>query len=127
MKGFMIEQFHNKTENEKGISYSLDFETQHIGLYYRKKGAVCGKHYHKGKSPARIPEHGILLQGKIEFFCKDIKTGEEAREIIEAPGEWKIDPFIYHEAKILEEAIFIERKDAKDSEDYFFDYKWEGV
>lgn len=42
------------------------------------------------------PEIVILLEGKIELHLKNVKTGEESRQIYDKPTMFKIDPFIYH-------------------------------
>jgi len=110
-----------KNKTEKGWNISIyPYKTQGLGLFSRKEGIVSGKHYHKGNSPSRNPEKGILISGKAKFYCKNLLTEEEQEYHVEAPMSWEIFPMIYHEMHMITDCTFVERIHEQDKEDFFF-------
>lgn len=122
MDGVTITNLDNtKRITEKGWNINIaDFNSSGVGLFMRKQGIVAGKHYHKGNSPSRTPEHGVLISGKAKFVCKNLDTQEEMAIEVQAPAQWKIDPMIYHEMHMITDCLFIERTHEEDANDFFF-------
>jgi dTDP-4-dehydrorhamnose 3,5-epimerase-like enzyme len=79
-------------------------------MFKRKKGAVSGRHYHKGKHPSKNPERFFVLYGKMKLYAKDLKTGQETEQVIAPFTEIQISPNIYHELLALGDSIFLEFK-----------------
>lgn len=73
-----------------------------------QKDHIAGEHYHKGEASVKNPEILILLKGKIEVYLKHIKTNESERFVVEGPKIIKIEPYVYHEVKALEDTQFLE-------------------
>jgi hypothetical protein len=79
-----------------------------VTVYYRAKDTFFAQHFHKGEDSSKKPELFLLLQGKIEFTYIDPSTGEKISHIIEQGTEVKVQPYVKHQAKALENCIFIE-------------------
>lgn len=77
-------------------------------LIRRKKATISGEHYHEGKVSEKNPETLILLEGEIELYTKDLKTGEETRQMVSEPSMIEMFPNVWHEVKALTDIIFIE-------------------
>ncbi|MCB9798669.1 hypothetical protein H6758_03010 [Candidatus Nomurabacteria bacterium] len=122
MKGVVFENLNDtKRITEKGWNIAIaNFATQGVGIFFRKQGIVGGKHYHKGNSPSRTPEHGVLISGKARFICRNLDNGEEQAFDAEAPTSWKIDPMIYHEMHMVTDCVFIEKTHKDDPTDFFY-------
>jgi quercetin dioxygenase-like cupin family protein len=73
-----------------------------------RKGCTAGEHYHKGLLASKNPEVNIVLKGKMEYFLRDVNSGKTQRLVVEAPKIVKIEPYVYHELKALEESFFLE-------------------
>lgn len=109
MEGIKIAEL--KTVREDNRGKALEFSTRATKdflLISKKKGTVSGEHYHKGKVPQKKPEILILMRGQIELYCKNLKTKEEFREIIDKPSTIQIFPYIWHEVKALTDITFLE-------------------
>jgi dTDP-4-dehydrorhamnose 3,5-epimerase-like enzyme len=100
-------------ENEKGrtIEWCRGLPGQQVSVYYRKKGQQFAHHFHKGEDPAKNPERFFLIAGKVEISFFDPDTQEKEKQIIEAGEEMLIYPQVHHEAKALEDSIFIEYRE----------------
>lgn len=88
-------------------NYKHDRAGEHL-IVFSKKGAVRGRHYHKGLSQTKNPEKLILLSGECEFNCKHIKTGKVEKIIVRAPAVIEIDPYEWHELKALTDCSLVE-------------------
>ncbi|PIR03732.1 MAG: hypothetical protein COV59_04655 [Candidatus Magasanikbacteria bacterium CG11_big_fil_rev_8_21_14_0_20_39_34] len=115
----LLEGKKNKTEKGWNIPL-LSYHADGVGIFFRRAGIISGKHYHKGNSPSRTPEKGILIDGKAKFYCKNLETGDEQETFVEAPVSWEIDPMIYHEMHMITDCTFIERIHEQDGNDFFF-------
>jgi len=95
--------------DERGEGYEFSArETKDFLFVKRKKGTISGEHYHEGKSKQKDPEILILTMGKLKLYAKDLKTGEELEEIIEAPSKIEIPANVWHEVTALTDIAFIE-------------------
>ncbi len=101
-------------DDERGLAYG--FTTRKSGYFIvlnTKKGAVRGKHYHKGDSISKSPEIFYLTKGKIKLFTKDVKSGETNEYEIEENNLIEVPAMVYHEVHALTEAILLEFNDEK--------------
>lgn len=112
MKGIKLIKYKPNNEDERGKIYNKLFETplKELAVFTRKKGAVSGKHYHKGIRSSKNPERFFLISGKMELYARDLNTGEELTEKIQPVTEIQISPNIYHELRALTDSIFLELK-----------------
>lgn len=119
MNRVKIEALPESVKNERGVKYLVpSFESKALGIYYRNKGAVSGRHYHKGTDPTKNPERHVLISGEAELYTKDLMTGEEATQKMTAPVVWEVGINIYHEVRALTDIIFLEQKMEEKLENY---------
>lgn len=96
-------------ENVFGKTFELTARsTRDYLLAYRKAGSVSGNHYHEGKSEGKNPEQLILVSGEAEIYAKDINTGEEHTERVNAPTLISIGAFILHTVTAITDISFFE-------------------
>jgi len=86
-------------------------EARQVTVLYTKKGAVRGNHYHTGRDPSNNPEKFLLIQGRMKFYAKDLKSGEEMEEIIDDMTEIRIWPFVFHRFEALKDSVMIEYRE----------------
>jgi len=102
------------------IEWCKNVPGMQVTFYYRPEHAQFAHHFHKGEDPSKAPERFLLIQGKVKMTFWNGKDVETA--IIYKGTELLIQPFIYHEAVTLEDAIFAEYRatpfDAKSSDVY---------
>ncbi len=109
MKNAHIEKPYQSKHSDKGASYEITpFGADSVGVYYRHKGSVNGKHYHTGTLPTTNPERGILVKGRATLNVKDLQTGEAESFLLVAPSVWVIFTNTYHELVAEEDIIYIE-------------------
>ena len=77
-------------------------------LNLRRAGTVSEKHFHNGDSPQKDPEVLILIQGKLELYYQDCKTGEGQTIVIRSPSRVEIYPNTWHKIKARTEVTFLE-------------------
>lgn len=88
-----------------------------INRFVSEKDAVRGKHYHKDTE-----ELIFILDGKIEFELKNVKTGKTENIILGKNEGILIEPYELHTAKILKKTTwisFLTREYNKDNPDVF--------
>lgn len=115
MEGVKIIDLDLVKSDEKGDMF--EFENRNAPsmiLIKRKKGTMSGAHYHTDENEWKNPETVILIEGKIELHLKNVKTGEEFKQVYDKPTKFKIDPFIYHAIKALTDIILIDMNSVKD-------------
>jgi len=109
MKRIKITKLKLIRKDQRGSSYAFSTRsTKDFLLVTRKKGTISGEHYHEGKSKQKDPETLILIKGKLKLHCKNIKTGEELKTVIEAPCKIEIGTFIWHKVVALSDITFLE-------------------
>ncbi len=110
MKGIKLVSCEVSHEDERGRIYNkpLEVPLKELAVLFRKKGAVSGRHYHKGIHPSKNPERFFIVHGEMELYAKDLKTGDELTEKILPVTEIQISPNIYHELRALTDAVFLE-------------------
>ena len=77
-----------------------------VTFYYRPRGSQFAYHFHKGEDSSKVPERFFLIAGKVKMLFWNGKETETVT--LESGTEMLIDPYIYHEAETLEDAIFAE-------------------
>ncbi|MBI4406423.1 hypothetical protein HY571_00750 [Candidatus Micrarchaeota archaeon] len=109
MKSVVITKLPEARPDDRGQAFDLPLPKGN-GLMYitRKAGTISGKHFHEGKTAGKSPEVIILLSGKAEFYCKDLKTKEEMSCLLEAPVKVEVNPFVWHELKALTDIAILE-------------------
>lgn len=95
-----------KSSKGETIEWCKNIPGMQVTIYYRPKDSQFAHHFHKGEDPSKLPERFLLIQGKVKMTFWNGKEQETA--IIEKGTEMLIQPFIYHEAVTLEDAIFAE-------------------
>ena len=116
---FEIEEIKKIKDRKDKTAYQYYLQGENWTLLKFKKGCILGEHYHKGISKLRNPEVNILLEGKAEYYFKNIENGGTEKIVIDAPKIIKIKPFIYHEVKALTNSLLIEPFDEESSRDRF--------
>ncbi|MCT4617550.1 MAG: hypothetical protein N4A38_05075 [Candidatus Gracilibacteria bacterium] len=109
MKGVVIEGLSLAKENEK--MNILDFSSgdrNDFMLIKQNAGTVSGKHYHNGIEKNKNPEITLVISGKFELFCRDIKTQEEEKFLVTENTKISIYPEIYHEVRAISDIILLE-------------------
>lgn len=129
MQGVNISRLSLLGSNEKGDTYIMEHLRQGaFMLGYRKKGSINGKHYHKGISPQKDPEILVLLEGRCNLYCLDLKSGKEEHFTLEAPCWVEVSPMIWHELKAITRLIFYEMNSKEAHEkDTFYQLPWDEV
>ncbi|MCA6461745.1 MAG: hypothetical protein IM563_05120 [Chitinophagaceae bacterium] len=98
-----------KSSDERGSVHH--FTTQRSGEYmvfYRRKGAIGARHYHKGLSANKNPEQFVLLNGTATLNWKDLRSGDEGSIVLESPVEVDIYPWIWHEVVAETDFVMLE-------------------
>lgn len=104
-----------KSSDERGSVHH--FNTTRSGeymIFYRKKGAVGARHYHKGLSSNKNPEQFILLQGKATLNWRDLRSEESGSVVLESPVEVDIYPWIWHEVIAETDFVMLEMNATED-------------
>jgi hypothetical protein len=87
-----------KSKDERGsVHHFLTERSGEFMLFYRYRGAVGARHYHKGLSRNKNPEQFILLQGKATLNWKDLQSNATGSIALQSPVEVEIYPWIWHE------------------------------
>lgn len=77
-------------------------------VFYRRKGAIGARHYHKGLSANKNPEQFVLVSGKATLNWKDLRSNEEGSIALESPVEVDIYPWIWHEVVAETDFVMLE-------------------
>jgi len=90
--------------------------TQHTGqtaIFRRYKGDEVGKHFHP-RCPNKNPEQFLLLNGKVEFWFRDLHQGSRSLILdVEKSGPVivLIPPYILHGLDVISnEVLFMEQQ-----------------
>ncbi len=68
-----------------------------------KAGSRRGRmHYHE-----KNIEAFYIISGKIEYQCREIKTGKSCRHIFTAGDFWCVKPYVGHDFYFLEDTVHI--------------------
>lgn len=110
MKGVKIVKIAPVSRDSRGETRELftGLPGRQMVLYKRKKGAVFGRHFHKGIDPSKNPERMFIISGRLEFFAYDGQSGETLRTKISGNTYLTIAKGIYHEMRALSDVFFIE-------------------
>ncbi len=98
-------------EDERGEIWDIldNCRLEHVGFIRSKKGSVRGNHYHK-----RSTQYTFVLDGKIQFYRKDLRSGDSAsvEKLVLGPGDLAIDPpGVAHAVLALEDSTFLDMMD----------------
>jgi len=96
MKGVEIVYPDLLKEDERGSIYESISGLKMV-LVKSKKGAKRASCYHTGKNPFKFPKKVLIAFGKVEAYFKNVKTGEELREVYDKPVLFMIQPYVFHE------------------------------
>ena len=78
-----------------------------VNVVVTKAGSQRGRmHYH-----TQNVEAFYIIQGKIDYKCTSVQTGETARRIFSAGDFWCVEPFVGHDFQFLEDTIHISMYD----------------
>ena len=109
MKGVIVNPIklaHSDERRDILEMFNGDFDCKQVKVLKVKKGQILGNHYHKYR------ENRYLLTGKIQYYLKNINTGEY-EEFVMNEGEVMVtDAFIAHTGEFLEDSIIIEGTEA---------------
>lgn len=109
MKIARVTRLKTVAQDKRGKNVAVSIRpTTELLLITRKKGTVSGEHFHQGKVREKNPETHILVSGKIELRCKDLKTKKEFHDKINAPALIEIFPNVWHKVTALTDVIFLE-------------------
>lgn len=116
---YEIEELEKTKDRIDKTVYQYHLKGQSWTFLKLRQGCIAGEHYHKGLSPLKSPEVNVVLEGKIEYFFKDLQTGKIKKVIVSAPKLVKIKPFVYHELRVLEDSLLLEPFDENSAKDRF--------
>ncbi len=109
MKGLKLEKIkvaHSDERRDILEMFNGGFDCKQVKILKVKKGNILGNHYHKYR------ENRYLLEGKVKYFLKNVKT-KEYEEIMMNEGDvMKTDSYVAHAAEFLEDSIIIEGTEA---------------
>ena len=109
MKGIKLEKIkvaHSDERRDILEMFNGGFDCKQVKILKVRKGNILGNHYHKYR------ENRYLLEGKIKYHLKNIKTGEEEQFIMNEGEVMMTDPCIAHTGEFLEDSIIIEGTEA---------------
>lgn len=105
MKGIKLEKIkiaHSDERRDILEMFNGDFDCKQIKILKVRKGNILGNHYHTYR------ENRYLLEGKIKYYLKNIKTNEEEEFIMNEGDVMMTDAYIAHTGEFLEDSIIIE-------------------
>jgi dTDP-4-dehydrorhamnose 3,5-epimerase len=94
------EIFSDDRGNLKGVSSGLEW--REVNKFFSVAGSMRGEHYHK-----TTIELIYLIEGKVEFTIKNIKTKKEESIMLRKDEGILIEPYEHHTARILEDTSWI--------------------
>lgn len=98
----MIKVAHSDSRRDILEMFNGDFDCKQVKVLMVRKGNILGNHYH------RYRENRYLLKGKIQYYLRDVRTGEEEQFIMNEGEVMVTEPFIAHTGEFLEDSIIIE-------------------
>lgn len=103
----------------------IDFKKAQEGICaYREKESFSGNHYHKGKSPSKMPETIALLSGTLRLRAENIKSSERFEQEVSAPACIQISANIWHAIKAESDIVFVEMNSLEEhAADTYYDYE----
>lgn len=108
-KQIIIQPIPQKSEDSRGSVHFIDLkQLGEYMIFYRKKGAIGGNHYHKGLSTAKNPEQFLLVSGEATLRWKNLETLESGMNKLISPVEVHIYPWIWHQVEADTDYIMIE-------------------
>ncbi len=112
---YKIEDMEKWKDKPEKTVYKYDAYGKRWIYLILRQGCVAGEHYHKGIVDSKNPEINIILKGKVEYMFKDVRSGKTEKVMVDAPKIVKVEPYIYHELKAVEETILLEPFDEEAS------------
>ncbi len=109
MKGMILEKIkvaHSDERRDILEMFNGGFNCKQVKILKVRKGHILGNHYHKYR------ENRYLLKGRIKYYLKNIKTGEEEQLIMNEGEVMRTDSYVAHTGEFLEDSIIIEGTEA---------------
>ena len=118
MEGVEIIDLELVKDDERGSIFQFpNRDSEKLLLIKRKKWSISGRHYHTWTNKMKDPETLIIIDGELEMILKNMKTGEEFKQIYTRPTMFKIAPFIYHEIRAITDIIMLDMNAIDDDND----------
>ena len=96
-------------QDQRGVTYEWckGLPGLQVTIYQRKKGSICGNHFHKGDDPSKNPERFFLVQGTMRLKAWNLH-GEHMNCLVEAGTEMILEPNVLHSLEAQTDVTYIE-------------------